>query len=253
MKSQDARPVTLLPISPVAAGKEEGELCVARVPLFGGLDREAQLEVAGMARPTTVGKGEQVYAAGSDASQLMVVHGGQVKLSRISVDGHEQIQRVLGPGDFVGESAFLHGGRPDHFATALAPTSLCVFRHGDLDRLVHEHPSIGLRMLETVSRRLGQVEDRLAAVTSGDVGSRLAGYLLSLPAKRRADAVVVRLPLAKKDVASLLDTTPESLSRQLRRLQESGLIGQEGARTIALRDVDALMKISGADGLSASG
>lgn len=244
---------TQLPIAPVAGADKEGDLCVARVPLFQGLDRESQLQVARVARPTRVTKGEQLYAAGSDTSQLMVVHGGQVKLSRISADGHEQVVRVLGPGDFVGEGAFLHGGKPDHFATALAPGSMCVFRHADLDRLVKQHPSIGLRMLEGVSLRLREAEDRLAAVISGDVGSRLAGYLLALPAKRRDGTIVVRLPLAKKDIASLLDTTPESLSRQLRRLQESGLIDQEGARTIVLTRPDALITLAGLESTGADG
>lgn len=241
--SQHAR----LPISPVASAPLEDDLCVARVPLFQGLDRSSQLKVAGVARPARVSKGQQLYAAGSESSQLMVVHAGQLKLSRVSAEGHEQIVRVLGPGDFVGEAAFLHGGRPDYFATALVPGSLCVFRHADLSRLVEQHPSIGLRMLQAVSQRLRETEDRLAAVIVGDVSSRLAGYLLSLPTARRDGLAVVQLPLAKKDVASLLDTTPESLSRQLRRLQESGVIGQDGARTVVLKDPDALMTLAGLD------
>ena len=117
------------------------------MPIFQGLSRDQQLEVARAARPTRVAAGEQVYAAGSAVAQLMVVHTGRVKISRISSDGHEQIVRVLGPGDFAGESAFLTGSRPDHGATAVEPGSMCVFRHRDLHRLVTAHPSIGMRML----------------------------------------------------------------------------------------------------------
>lgn len=222
----------------------EDDLCVTRVPLFQGLTREQQLEVAGVARPTRLAKGEQAYAAGSEVSQLMVVHTGRVKVSRVGPDGHEQIVRVLGPGDFVGESAFLTGARPDHFATALESGSMCVFRHADLGRLVRQHPSIGLRMLQGVSRRLEETEARLASVISGDVSSRLAEYLLSLEGEHGGDGLRVRLPLAKKDIASLLDTTPESLSRQLRRLEESGVISSQAGRSLVIRDVDALMDLS---------
>ncbi|WP_430867525.1 Crp/Fnr family transcriptional regulator [Demequina aurantiaca] len=236
-----------LPISAVASPDRDGDLCVARVPLFQALDRQAQLEVARVARPTPIAKGQLLYAAGSDASQMMVVHTGQLKLSRINEEGHEQIVRVLGPGDFVGESAFLLGGQPDHFATAIAAGSLCLFRHADLGRLVEQHPSIGLRMLQEVSRRLGQTEKRLAAAISSDVSSRLARYLLSLPGARREGRLHVELPLAKKDIASLLDTTPESLSRQLRRLQDSGVIDQDGSGDIVLIDPDGLMRLAGRD------
>ncbi len=227
-------------------GEDHGgeDLCVAVVPLFRELRHEEQVEVAGVARPRSLAKGEQVYGAGSDASQLLVVHTGRVKISRIAADGHEQIVRVLGPGDFVGESAFVTGRRPDHHATALEAATLCAFRHADLEPLVRRHPSIGLRLLQGVSRRLEEIESRLASVISGDVSSRLAGYLLSLPARPVDGGIEVELPMAKKDVASLLDTTPESLSRQLRRLHDSGVTRPGDARQLVVRDVDALMEIA---------
>lgn len=231
----------LAKLLPVVPGED---LCVSRVPLFQGLSHEEQLQVADVARPTGVDRDEQVYAAGADVSQLMVVHTGRVKISRVTPDGHEQIVRVLGPGDFVGESSFLTGGRPDHFATALEPGSMCVFRHADLGRLVQQHPSIGLRMLQGVSRRLEETEARLASVISGDVSQRLADYLMSLPATYAEGRASVTLPLAKKDVASLLDTTPESLSRQLRRLSDSGVIVQHARRRITIADLDALTALS---------
>lgn len=227
------------------------ELCVARVPLFAPLSHDEQLDVASVARPVTVRKGEQIYAPGSRDAQLMVVHTGLVKISRVSADGHEQIVRVLGPGDFVGESAFVTGARPDHFASALKDGSMCVFRHADLGRLVEEHPGVGMRMLQAVSRRLEETEQRLAAAVSGDVAARVADYLLGLPGEHvegMKGNVRVTLPLAKKDIASLLDTTPESLSRQLRRLTETGVIDQPGGRTVVLVDVDALLDLAAGAG-----
>ena len=233
----------VLEITDVTEGSDD--LCVARVPLFQALTHEEQLAVADLARPQRVAKGDRIYSAGDDVSQLMVVHTGLLKMSRISVDGQEQIIRVLEPGEFVGESAFLNGGRPDHYATALEQGSMCVFRHQDVGALIARHPSVGLRMLQGVSRRLEQTEERLAAATSVEVGGRLARYLVDLPAHHESDgAVTLRLPLAKKDIASLLDTTPESLSRQLRRLQDAGVIDQRGPREVRLLDLDHLLSLA---------
>lgn len=218
------------------------DLCVARVPLFQGLTRAQQVEVSGFAHSTRLGPVEQVYSAGSDMSQLLVVHTGTIKIARSSIDGNEQIIRVLGPGDFIGESAFLTGTRPDHAAIALEDAQLCVFRHADLARMVEKHPSIGLRMLQGMSRRLEDTEARLASVVTSDVGARLADYLLSLPASAdHRGARDVTLPLAKKDIASLLATTPESLSRHLRRLRESGVVAQRDRSRLTITDIDALV------------
>lgn len=234
---------TSRPVPP--AKGETAELCVSLVPLFQGLTYDEQREVARVAHPTRLDRLQQVYGAGSDVSQLMVVHTGRIKISRTSPDGHEQIIRVLGPGDFIGESAFLNGTRPDHFATALETAQLCVFRHEDLSQLVEKHASIGLRMLQGVSRRLGEAEARLAAVISGDVSSRLADYLLTLPTRPETDRhLVVELPLTKKDIASLLDTTPESLSRQLRALGDAGIITQAARGRVTILDTDALTALA---------
>lgn len=229
----------------LSAADQAGELCVSAVPLFQGLTYEQQLEVAGAAHPTRLGRGQQAYSAGSDISQLMVVHSGRMKISRTSADGREQLIRVLGPGDFIGESAFITGARPDHAATALEEAQLCIFRHADLAALIDKHASIGLRMLQGVSSRLGETEARLAAVISGDVSSRLADYLLALPARTAPGRPpVVTLPLAKKDIASLLDTTPESLSRQLRALSDAAVIDQGTGGAVTILDVDALTALA---------
>lgn len=223
------------------ASSEASELCVSLVPLFQGLSVSEQLEVARVARPSQFDRGQQLYLAGSDVSQLMVMHTGRVKVSRTSPDGYEQIIRILGPGDFIGESAFLTGTTPDHAATAIENTELCVFRHEDLGKLVEQHASIGIRMLQSLSRRLGEAETRLAAVITGDVSSRLADYLLTLPSRRHGGAhPVVVLPLPKKDIASLLDTTPESLSRQLRALSDAKVIDQGAGGSVTILDIDAL-------------
>lgn len=218
------------------------DLCVARVPLFRSLSNADQLRVASVARAKTVARGETLQAAGEDAAELMVVHTGKVKVYRIDSEGREQILRFLGEGDFLGESGFLSGRRPTQFAEAVDSGSMCVFRHEDLMRLVSEYPLIGLRMLQDVSHRLEQTEARLVSVTSEDVAARLAGYLVSLDGRQEATATLVELPIAKKDIASLLNTTPETLSRHLRRLQESGIIENRAAREIAILDVDALLR-----------
>lgn len=220
------------------------DLCVARVPVFRGLSHSQQLEVATVARPMRFDRDEIVYAAGSDVSQLLVVHTGRVRISRSQADGREHLVRILGPGDFVGEGAFLTGTRPDHTVTALEPASLCVFRHADLGRLVTSHPSIALRMLQTVSTRLEETESRLASATTVDLAARVADYLLGLPGQQADGAVEVELPLPKKDIAALLDTTPESFSRQLRRLSDVGAIEQSGSRRIRLLDLEALTALA---------
>ncbi|HLS02172.1 MAG TPA: cyclic nucleotide-binding domain-containing protein, partial [Beutenbergiaceae bacterium] len=108
------------------------DTCVAIVPLFAGLDHAEQLEVAKYATPIKRQRGEHIYRAGESAGTLLVVHIGRVKLSHISPNGQEQLLRVLEPGEFIGETAYVTGERPNHTATALTDVQLCSFKHSDL-------------------------------------------------------------------------------------------------------------------------
>ncbi|TDC61746.1 Crp/Fnr family transcriptional regulator [Actinomadura sp. GC306] len=216
------------------------DLCVTRVPIFQGLTRRELVDVAALARPVAAGKGETVYAPGQPVSRLLVVHSGRLKISSLAPGGQEQILRTAAEGDVVGERTFLTGHRPDHFAVALEDSRMCVFDHDDLGGLLRDHPDIGLRMLRTLSDRLASVERLLAAVTSSDVTARVAAYLLDLPAAVRDGTPEVRLPMAKKDVAAYLGTTPESLSRSLAGLAADGAIELRGRRGVGILDVGAL-------------
>ena len=212
--------------------------------MFAGLSADQQLLVMQLARPVRVGTGTQIYGPQDRETSLIVLHTGAVKTFRLSADGAEQVLRVLGPGDFTGETAVLTGLGPQEYARAVTASQLCAFSHHDVTELVRRHPEVGLRMLGALGRRLGEVEDRLNALTTRDVAARLAGYLLGLPADWRAGTLTVALPLPKRDIASLLDTTPESLSRGLARLSDRGLI-DVAKGTVTLLDVDGLRATAG--------
>ena len=212
------------------------DLCVTRVPLFQALSHDEQVRVASLARPVTVTRGETLYSPGEELSRLLVVHSGQLKITRSAPNGKEQILRTAAVGDVVGERAFLAGGRAQDRVVALEDSRMCVFRHADLAPLVREHPDIAQAMLRSLSDRLARTERLLAAITSSDAGTRVAAYLASLPRSSSAAKTVVQLPMAKYEVAAHLGTTPETLSRRLAALAAAGVIALRGRREVAILD-----------------
>jgi CRP/FNR family transcriptional regulator, anaerobic regulatory protein len=75
------------------------------------------------------------------------------------------------------------------------------------------------------------------------VGARVAAYLLELPATIEDGRATVVLPIAKKDVAALLDTSPETLSRRLASFERKGLVRVRGAE-VEIIDPDGLDLVS---------
>lgn len=226
----------------MASGHPEGvdalEQLVARVPLFSKLDPAELRQVAGRVRPTFFRGNHRLYGAGENNTQLMIIHSGRVKIYRITESGREQVLRVLGPGDFFGESTFIGEALSDHFAATAEDSNICVLHHDDIrDYLLH-YPSVAYKMLETLSSRLGRTEQQLSSLAGEDAEHRIAQYLLELAGP--APSAAITLPVAKKDVASYLGLTPETLSRKLAQFEESGWIRLRPGRRIDLLDSAAL-------------
>lgn len=207
--------------------------CVRLVPIFERLSEADQHRIAETAVTRHFEPREQVYGAG-DRTGLHIVHRGQVKVYRLTEGGSEQLVRLLFPGDFLGESALLADTASDHFAVATRPSDVCSVPRAGMRRLLVDRPTVALQMLQTVSKRLGVAEEMLAALTGQSVGERLAQQLLHLADE--AGTARFRLPTSKRDLASYLGTTPETLSRRLGALQRANVIRLGSQRSVEVLD-----------------
>lgn len=206
-----------------------GEPCVSLVPLFAGLAREQQADVATLARPVTVVPGETFVRAGARQAPLFVVHSGMVKVSHTTADGKCTTLQVLGPGEVGGQSWLLTGDRPENDVVALEASRMCVFQPDALDTMVRQFPGVGAALLRSLAVRLRSAERMLTARTLADVGARLAAYLLDCPTTWGVGGTATaHLPMAKKDIATFLGTSPETVSRRLRAFEHEGLVQVRG-------------------------
>lgn len=222
-----------------AAEREHQFACVSLVPLFADLSVDDRRRIAEVAVTRRYGRGEQVLRPG-ESSGLRIVHSGRVRVDRIDESGAEQLLRILHSGDFLGETTVLTGRPVDSWAHALDASEVCVLGSEEIRAVLREHPDVALRMLSSLSARLEAAEQRLSAVTGASVARRLAHYLLELA--DQAGSTTFRLPLTKKDLASYLGTTPETLSRRLGALQDAGVVRLGARGLVEIRDAARLRR-----------
>ena len=217
--------------------------CIEQVPIFSNLSKQEMFEVAIMCSAKTYARGEAVYQAGDDSGTLYVVHEGSVKITRISASGKEQVIRVIGPGEFMGELSLFTEQPTVDYAVAMKKTTVCLLRGEDLKDIMSTHPEIGFKVLSELSKRLGHVEMMVESVSLNSTEQRLAQTLLTLA----DDQGMVDLEMSKGDFASTLGMTPESLSRRLRQFQDDGLIELKGQRGIIILEREGLEEIEYGD------
>ena len=214
--------------------------CIEIVPIFSSLTYDEMLEVAGITNSREYKKGEMIYMAGDRGDSLFVIHKGKVKITRFSESGKEQVIRVLGPGEFMGElSLFVYENLTDN-AEALENTTVCVIAGEKLKELMGKYPSIAFKVLEELSYRLGRAENLIEHLGIHDVESRIVETLLDLAGKDGE----ITLKMSKGDLASHIGMSQETLSRKLSYFQDMGWIKLIGHRKIIILDKEGLENLN---------
>jgi CRP/FNR family transcriptional regulator len=199
------------------------------------------LEIAAITRSKTFDKNDMVYMSGDIGGKLFVLHQGKVKISRINANGKEQVIRVVGPGEFMGELSLLSNLSLTDNAQALESSTMSIIEGGKLKELMKKYPSIALKVMEELSQRLEKAENLIENINLSSVEQRLAQALLSLSSGKKE----VNLNMTKGEFASQIGMSQETLSRKLTSFQDEGLIELEGQRKIIIIDKKGLEDIIG--------
>ncbi|MBV1818441.1 Crp/Fnr family transcriptional regulator [Anaerosalibacter bizertensis] len=216
--------------------EHNNKTCMELVPIFSNLTFEEMMELSRITVDRKYEKGEMIYTAGDSGEKLFVIHRGKVKITRFSISGKEQVIRILEPGDFMGElSLFSHTPRIDN-AEALEDTIVCIIGRDEMRELMTKYPTIALKVLEELSCRLGRAENLIEHLGIHDVETRIIETLFAW----KDENGEVILGMSKRDWASYIGMSQETLSRKLSYFQDMNWIRMVGHRKIIILDEESL-------------
>lgn len=199
-----------------------------QVPLFRELLPEDLRTLAGAARVRTLSKGEPLFLEGDPVTHLYAVLKGLIKVYKLDPEGRKQVVLHLeGPYRVLAEVALLLE-RPTYPASAeaLGESEVLAIPKEVFFGLLETSPLLARALLRYLARRQGQLLHLLDRLVFHEVGERLAEYLL---ARLEAEGQGFTLP-TNPELAALLGTVPEAVSRNLGRLYREGLIRLSGRR-----------------------
>ncbi|MEY2376235.1 Crp/Fnr family transcriptional regulator [Lentilactobacillus buchneri] len=211
--------------------------CVNLVPMFHSLPEEQKTEVAKLVVQHNYPKGTIIYLAGDKVGHFMILEAGQVKISQVAANGKEQLLKVLQPGDFDGEAALFNGDQRNVTATALVDSNVCQIEQGAFQKLLQKSPQLSVSLLATMSQQINSLQEEKTLSSTADMAGKLAKYLVETGAA--LDENPFKLPLKKKDIATYLGTTPETISRTFKQLTSKRLIEAKGSQ-VKIIDEDGL-------------
>ena len=215
---------------------------IATIPLFEGLSRAQHEDFARIAVNRSYKKEQIIFSEGDEGVGFYVIITGRVKIFKLSPEGKEQILHIMGPGEIFGEVPVFTGQGYPAFAEANSQSSLLFFPRSAFIELIKKDPSLSLNMLAVLSWRLRKFAALVEDLSLKEVPGRLAAYLLYL-SRRESGKAEFDLDISKGQLASILGTIPETLSRILGKMGRQGLISSKGSR-IRILDRTTLEEIA---------
>jgi CRP-like cAMP-binding protein len=211
---------------------------ISAIPLFNGLPDDQLSAIRQIAVEKQYHKGQTIFSEGDETTGFFVVVDGRVKIYKVSSEGKEQILHIFEAGQSFGEVTVFTGQQLPANAQTLAKSRLLLFPRSAFVSLVLVNPSLALNLLAIMSKKLRQFAAQIENLSLKEIPARLASYLIFL-AKEQGSGEAVTLNVSKGQLASLLGTIPETLSRIFAKLSGQNLIRVEGPK-ITLLDLQGI-------------
>lgn len=206
-----------------------------------------ELAVLGaMARPRFVPQGGTVFSQHEAARALVFVREGDAALGWCDADGQFRIERpVRGPGWLDQSSAWIEATHAID-ARAMSPLVVVELPREDVQALLGTQPALARRLIASLANEVHTLTVNTHGLMHKDAPARFAQWLIErcLPAADSPQQGLVKLTERKRDIASQLAITPETLSRLMRSLMRQGLISVAGY-TVHVADLDGLRRVAG--------
>ena len=176
-------------------------------------------------RPHAVPRKQIIYAEGDEATRLYFIQSGRVKTSKTTAAGKELITGLYQAGDFLGYKALLEGVPQHETAVVVDDAVLLHIPADEFTQLVLRNPEVSQQFVRLLAGRVREQEQLLLDMAYNSLRKRVADALLRLHQQQLATTPTdSRILLAREDLAALIGTAPESLSRTLSEFRQAGSI-----------------------------
>ena len=188
------------------------------------------------------------YAPEERDDRLYLLRAGRVRIYKLSPEGRALTLLILEPASIFGEMALAEEWVHDSFAETMTECRVGIVRRHDMRRILNAYPSVALRFMDIMGRRLRALERKLADIAFKSVPQRLATVLLNLAGAQAVQLdpstppAVVRY--THQQLAEMIGSYRETVTKAIGELREAGVIRVE-EETIFLTDLARLHEIAG--------
>ncbi len=204
-----------------------------KIPFLSALSAKHLNEVFRLAEELELGARQSVFAKRQDSDAMYIVLSGRIKIFTNSASKKRKTFAYLKEGEFFGEMSLLEGTTRTAAAQAVEPSRLLVIRKKDFQRLLAHDPKLALYLLKTVCERLRRANEEIEGLLFRNILGRVAKAMLDLARRsgdKHNDGLVLKERFTQQELADVVGTTREPLTRALSSLRRAGLVALHDGR-----------------------
>ncbi len=214
-----------------------------KVPLFSGLEKEDLSALASIVTRKEFAKRDTLFHQGDPGEEFMILTEGSVKVELMNAEGKELTLTILTPYQFLGELALLDDVPRSATVVSMEQSVLLSINKRDFARVLENYPRMSIPMLRQLTRRVRVLTDDIASMAFLDSYSRVTRKILNLAEEMGQDTggghILIDRPLTHQQLANLVGTTRETVTKILNEMKDNGLLDIRRHR-ITILDRDEL-------------
>jgi CRP/FNR family cyclic AMP-dependent transcriptional regulator len=218
------------------------QIHLRKIPLLSELTDEEMLKVRADIRIRHYAKRDVVLQKGATGDSLLFLVQGQLQVVDITEDGRAIGLRMLAPGDFFGEIAVINGTMRSASVVATTPVLVALLPRATALHLFSHSPSVANQMLRFLAAKVQRDSEFRALLSIHNTAKRIYSFLELVKEKKDDEDVVENLP-THQDIANMINTSRETVTRTLLALTQQGII-KKGTHRLIIINPEALQKLA---------
>ncbi|HVB61692.1 MAG TPA: Crp/Fnr family transcriptional regulator [Ktedonobacteraceae bacterium] len=203
-----------------------------KIAFFAALNGEELECVAAMTVVRHYERGEIILLEGDVGGALHYVHTGLVKVFKTSLEGREQVLRLIAAGHTFNDVPALDGGPNPASAAAMEASEVYLIRHHELRELIATRPEVAVAVVQSLADALRHLVVLVEDLSLRHVTARVAKILLDQEQEYQPTASSHHL--TQQEMAAMAGTAREVVGRALKELESAGAIEMRQGRAVVV-------------------
>jgi CRP/FNR family transcriptional regulator, cyclic AMP receptor protein len=173
-------------------------------------------------------KHSHVFLQGDPLENVYFIFDGKIKVYKSDINGKEQIVDIMKKGEMFPHVGFFRKGTYPAFAEVLEPSTLIAVPISQFENVLIENPELCIKVFKVLGEKIINLQDRLEEQILNNTYEQIIKLLVRLAQnygkKLENNTIWLEAEFTNKDLANMIGTTRETISRTLTRMKRDELI-----------------------------